>query len=197
MYKYTVTLLTAISLLIAMPAFADKKDKAAKKEREFQEAVTKFKQSASVSQYFQNAYGYALYPTIGKGGMGIGGSGGSGRVFAQGSQTGTSSVGGVSIGFQFGGQAYSQVIFFQNKAAYDKFTSGKFEFGAQAQAIAIQASAGASAGTTGNNAEASGTGSAGAAKGDYTNGMVVFTAAKGGLMYEASLGGQKYSFKPL
>jgi lipid-binding SYLF domain-containing protein len=102
----------------------------------------------------------------------------------------------VTIGLQLGGQAYSEIIFFESKAAFDKFTSGNFEFGAQASAVAITAGASAQAGTSGATAGASATQKDAATAAKYTNGMAVFTVAKGGLMYEASLGGQKFSYTP-
>ena len=103
----------------------------------------------------------------------------------------------LSAGFQAGGKAYSQIIFFEDKRALGEFESGSFEFAAGASATAITASAGGSVGTTGATASASGTvnntttGSVG-----YNKGMAVFSIAKGGLMYAATLAGQKYSFKP-
>jgi lipid-binding SYLF domain-containing protein len=101
----------------------------------------------------------------------------------------------ITIGAQAGGQSYRQVIFFENKAAYDKFTGGKFEFDASASAVAVTATANASAGTKGTST-AAGTGNpnTGAAKG-YVNGMQTFTMAEGGLMYAATIGGQRYNFK--
>jgi hypothetical protein len=105
----------------------------------------------------------------------------------------------VTIGLQLGGQAYSQIIFFEDQRAFDEFTSGNFEFGAQASAVAITAAASAEATTTGSSAGASAgkhdatTTTAGT---EYHKGMAVFTVAKGGLMYEASIGGQKFSYTP-
>ncbi len=102
----------------------------------------------------------------------------------------------VTVGAQLGGQAYSQIIFFQHKAAFDEFASGNFEFGAQASAVAITAGASAQAGSSGASAGASGTQKSATTAGRYYKGMAVFTVAKGGLMYEASVGGQKFSYKP-
>jgi lipid-binding SYLF domain-containing protein len=145
-----------------------------------------------------SSYGYAVFPTIGKGGLGIGGAGGSGCVYAGGKQTGTSKMGQVTIGFQAGGQAFSQIILFENQESFDKFTTGKFEFGAQATAVALTAAAQAEAGTKG---AASSVGvsdeKSGGNTASFTNGMAVFTVAKGGLMYEASIGGQKFGYDPL
>ena len=101
----------------------------------------------------------------------------------------------LSIGLQLGGQAYSQIIFFQDERAFNSFTSGNFEFGAQASAVAITAGASASTTTTGTSAGAGSSASDTKAGGTYNNGMAVFTAAKGGLMYEASIGGQKFKYE--
>lgn len=103
-----------------------------------------------------------------------------------------------TIGFQFGGQAFSQIIFFQDKRAYEQFTGGSFEFDANASAVAITAGAQAQAGTTGTTAGASaGPRTGEQAKTNYRRGMAIFVHAKGGLMYEATIGGQKFSFEPL
>ena len=130
-----------------------------------------------------------------EGGIGIGGAYGKGRVFAKGQMTGTASMSQVTVGFQLGGQVFSQVIFFEDKRAYDEFTSGNFEFGAQATAVALTAGASASAGGgAGASAGVSGGQNNASAVGSYRKGMAIYTIAKGGLMYEATLGGQKFSF---
>ena len=157
-----------------------------------------FQEAGASGALFDGAYGYALFPSIGKGGIGIGGAGGKGRVFVGGTHVGDTSMAQVTIGFQLGGQAYSMIIFFENEQAYSDFSTGKFEFGAQATAVAI--TAGASAGTStagGSSAGASGAQSEASTRGGYTSGMAVFTVAKGGLMYEASIGGQKFGYKPV
>ena len=103
----------------------------------------------------------------------------------------------VSVGFQAGGQAFSQMIFFQDKRAYDEFTSGQFAFDAQASAVAITAGVQAQAGSTGATAGASAGPKTGAhAETSYYKGMAIFVHTKGGLMYEAAIAGQKFSFKP-
>jgi lipid-binding SYLF domain-containing protein len=102
----------------------------------------------------------------------------------------------LTIGFQLGGQVFSQIIFFEDKRSFTEFTSGNFEFGAQATAVAITAGASASATTTGAGVGASSNEDSAVAKGDYYRGMAIFTVAKGGLMYEATIGGQKFSYKP-
>jgi lipid-binding SYLF domain-containing protein len=153
-------------------------------------ALGKFKASPQLTKFFKNSYGYAIFPTIGKGGFVVGGAYGEGTVFKQGSKTGTSSMVQVTVGFQLGGQAFSEIIFFQNEKAYQNFTSGNFEFSAQASAVAITAAANAKTSTTGLSAGAGEKSQAG----KYQNGMATFTYIKGGLMYEAALGGQKFSF---
>jgi lipid-binding SYLF domain-containing protein len=157
------------------------------------ETMKDFRDLGNVSQMLDEAYGYAVLPTIGKGGMGVGGAGGSGCVFAAGKHTGDVSMAQVTIGWQLGGQAYSQLILFKNKDSYDDFTKGNFEFGADATAVALTYGAAAGASTQGASASAGDTKAAGA----WKRGMAIFTLAKGGLMYEASIGGQKYNFKPL
>jgi lipid-binding SYLF domain-containing protein len=139
-----------------------------------------------------------VFPTIGKGGFGIGVAHGKGKVYVDGKVTGRSSITQVSVGAQVGGQAYSQIIFFEDKRAYDEFTSGNFEFSAQVSAVAITTGAQAQASTTGKSASANpGARDAGAQEAKYHKGMAVLVYAKGGFMYEASLGGQKYNFQPI
>lgn len=153
----------------------------------------KFKALGNVPQLLAQSYGYAVLPTIGKGGIGVGAAGGTGCVFAGGKHTGNVSMGQVTIGFQLGGQSYSQLILFQNKDTYNEFTQGNFEFGADATAVALTYGAQAGATTKGASASAGDT----KGKAAWKRGMAVYTIAKGGLMYEASIGGQKFNFKPL
>ena len=157
-----------------------------------------FREAGESANYFGSAYGYAVFPTIGKGGIGIGGARGSGQVYQQGKLIGKTTMTQVTVGFQLGGQAYSQIIFFEDERALNEFTSGNFEFGAQATAVAITASASAAATTTGASAGAAGgKKDATTTASGYYRGMAIFTVAKGGLMYEASLGGQKFSYEAL
>ena len=144
------------------------------------------------------AYGYAVFPTIGKGGIGIGGAHGSGSVYkGNGKLMGTTKMTQITYGLQLGGQAYSQIILFEDERSYDEFTDGNFEFGAQATAVALTAAAGAEASTTGAGTNASGgENNANVGSSGFRKGMAIFTIAKGGLMYEATLGGQKFSYKP-
>jgi lipid-binding SYLF domain-containing protein len=187
-YFFPVLLIVVMAaLILSIPAYADK----------FTDTIDIYKKSEAVQPFFKNAYGYAVFPTIGKAGIGIGGSYGTGQVYKGGKVTGEVSVIKGSIGFQLGAQAFSQMIFFEDKRAYDEFTSGNFEFDATASAVAITAGAQAKAGTEGTSAGASaGPATGKQAKTSYHKGMVVFTHAKGGLMYEASIGGQKFKFKP-
>ncbi|KOE81015.1 hypothetical protein ACS86_14965 [Vibrio alginolyticus] len=163
---------------------------------DYSDTVANFKSASETAQMFSTARAYAVFPTIGKGGIGIGGAHGKGRVFVNGQSIGETKMSQLSIGLQLGGQAYSQIIFFENQAALDNFTSGNFEFSAGASAIAITASAQAQAGTSGSSANAgSSSENSNQAGITYNDGMAVVTMGKGGLMYEASIAGQKYSFK--
>jgi lipid-binding SYLF domain-containing protein len=160
--------------------------------------INVFKESPAVAKFFENSYGYAVFPTIGKAGFVVGGSYGKGQVYRNGKVTGIAKVVEGSIGFQLGGKAFSEIVFLQDKRAYDEFTSGNFEFGATAQAVVVTAGAQATAGTTGVSAGASAGPKTGVqAETDYVKGMATFVHSKGGLMYEASIGGQKFSFEPL
>ena len=165
---------------------------------DYSETIKMFKGSPLVKEFFGNSYGYAVFPTIANGGLGIGAAHGKGQVYQGGAVTGKTSMTQVTLGFQAGGQVFSQIIFFQDKRSYDEFISGNFEFGAQVSAVAITAGAQAQAGSTGSSAGASGgSKDAGKQTASYHKGTAVFTHAKGGLMYEASLGGQKFGYEPL
>lgn len=163
---------------------------------DFTSTIETFKKSEAVQPFFKSAYGYAVFPTVGKGGLGIGGAYGKGQVYQGGKVTGTTKLLKATIGFQAGGQAFSEMIFFEDKRAYDEFTSGEFEFDATASAVAITVGAQAKAGTEGTTAGASaGPATGKQVKSSYNKGMAVFVHTKGGLMYEAAIGGQKFSFK--
>ena len=166
---------------------------------EYSEAKKIFMDAGESGTFFNKSYGYALFPNIGKGGVGIGGAHGKGHVYVGGKHVGNTSMTQVTVGFQLGGQVYSQIIFFEDERAFKDFTSGNFEFGAQATAVAITAAAGAQA-TTGGGSSAGASGGksdATTTSAGYNKGMAIFTVAKGGLMYEATLGGQKYKYEPL
>jgi len=165
---------------------------------DFDHTISVFRKSPAVQPFFDSAYGYAVFPTVGKGGVVVGGAYGKGRVYRQGEITGEVTLSKVSVGFQLGGQAFSEIIFFQDKRAYDEFTSGSFEFDASMSAVVITAGAQAKAGTEGITAGASAGPSTGTqATIGYTKGLAVFVHTKGGLMYEAAIGGQKFDFTPL
>ncbi|HWW32896.1 MAG TPA: lipid-binding SYLF domain-containing protein [Steroidobacteraceae bacterium] len=155
-----------------------------------------FRNAGASAEFFKHCYGYAVFPTIGKGGIAVGAAHGKGRVYEKGQYIGDTTVNQVSVGLQLGGEAYSQIIFFEDKRALDEFTRGDFEFGADASAVAITAAADASAGTSGASASASGGKKDANTSGKYFKGMAVFTIVKGGAMYEAAIGGQKFSYKP-
>jgi len=135
------------------------------------------KSDPSMANLFKNSYGYVIFPNVGKGAVGVGAAAGRGAVYEKGVNIGTASMTQVTVGAQAGGQAYREVIFFQNKDALDRFKDNKLEFSGQVSATAAKAGASANA--------------------NYRNGVVVFSEEKGGLMLEASLGGQKFTFKSL
>ncbi len=141
-----------------------------------QKALEKMVSEKPKLKDFKNkSYGYAVFPSITKGAIGIGGAGGKGVVFKNHVPMGESIMSQATIGFQLGGQQYVEVIFFENKTAYDKFTNKKVKFSGQASAVAIK---------PGVSTDIA-----------FKDGMAIFTQTKGGLMYEASIGGQHFSFK--
>src|SRR5579862_9237310 len=162
----------------------------------YHDTVELFRNAGESGTFFHTCYGYAIFPTIGKGGLIVGAAHGDGRVYAQGKYIGDISMTQVSVGLQAGGQAYSQIIFFEDKRAFEEFAKGDFEFGADATAVAVTAAAGATAGTTGVSADASAGRKDATTAGRYYKGMAVFTIVKGGAMYEATLAGQKFSYGP-
>jgi len=187
MFRHLVSIIGFMTCaLFVSPAWAD----------EYQDTINVFKKAGDSGTFFGKAYGYAVFPTVGKGGAGIGGAIGKGRVYEKGKYVGDTSLLQLTVGLQLGGQAYSEIIFFEDQRAFKEFTNGNFEFGADAQATAITASASAKASSTGASAGASATKNAATTAGAYHKGMATFTVAKGGLMYEASIGGQKFKYEP-
>ncbi|MCA0930907.1 hypothetical protein LCM02_00500 [Lutimonas saemankumensis] len=164
--KFTIITLFLLAFSFGSYAQKDVSDKSAEAIKEFKHTNDK------ITKYFNSAYGYAVFPSIGKGGLGVGGATGNGTIYRGGAVVGDCRMSQVTVGFQAGGQAYSEVIFFKDKAAFDRFTGDKFEFAAQATAVAVTAGASFDV--------------------DYRDGILIFTHAKGGLMYEASVGGQKF-----
>ena len=157
-----------------------------------------FESSPDLQSYFDNAYGYAVFPTVGRGGMVIGVSYGNGQVYENGRVAGRVSLTKLSVGFQLGGQVFSEIIFLQDKRAFDEFISNRFEFDASASAVAIVLGAQAQAGTAGSSASAGvGPVSTNQVEYGYNKGMAVVLHTLGGLMYEASIGGQKFKYTPL
>jgi lipid-binding SYLF domain-containing protein len=126
---------------------------------------------------FDNSYGYVIFPNVGKGAIGIGGAAGNGAVFQKGNLIGMAKMTQVSVGFQWGGQAYREVIFFETEADLNRFKENKIEFSGQASAVAATKGAAANA--------------------KYKDGVMIFSQIKGGLMYEASVGGQKFKYRTL
>jgi lipid-binding SYLF domain-containing protein len=179
-------LVGAALLLAATLAWADS----------YSETATLFKNAGQSAAFFHNCYGYALFPTIGKGGFVAGAAHGTGRVYLHGKYVGDTSMTQLSVGFQLGGQAYSQIVFFEDRRAFEEFTKGDFEFGADVDAVAITAAAGSSVGTTGASANASGGEKDARTAGKYYKGVAVFTIVKGGAMYQATVAGQKFSYTP-
>ena len=151
---------------------------AARAQADVPPVIAKFKaKDPGMEKIFSDAVGYAVFPTVGKGGIGIGGARGKGWVYEGGHIVGKSTLTQVTIGLQFGGQAYSEIVFFQTRQALENFKLGHLKLDAQASAIALTARASTDLA--------------------YRNGVAIVTMAKGGLMYEASVGGQKFSYKPV
>jgi lipid-binding SYLF domain-containing protein len=171
MHGLMLPTLVLVVAAAAMPTRAP-----AQSDQQVAETIAKFEQGdPGMQAWFREAYGYAVFPGVGKGGIGIGGARGSGLVYERGKRIGKVTLTQVTIGFQLGGQAFSEVIFFKDKTALDDFTRGNFEFDAGVSAVAL--TAGASRDLA------------------YSKGVAVMTATKGGLMYEASVGGQKFDYK--
>ena len=164
---------------------------------EYQDALRIFQNSPDVKKFFETSYGYALFPTVAKGGVMVGGAYGKGRVYVHGQYVGDATVTQVSLGLQLGGQAYSEIIFFEDERAYREFTSGNMELGAEAGVVVITASAKAQATTAGSSTTVAGGPHDAVVKGNrYNKGLAIFVVPKGGLMYEISVSGQKFTFKP-
>jgi len=143
--------------------------------KEAEQAISEFKKAdTKLDAFFKKSHGYAVFPSVGKGAVLVGGAHGKGTVFEQGKPVGSTSLTQVTIGAQLGGQAYREIVFFKDKATLDTFKAGNYEFSAQASAVAVKEGASSDA--------------------DFDKGVAVFTMAKGGAMLEASIGGQKFSY---
>ena len=179
--RYKSKMLAALLLLfvstLLLTACGWNPDKPDQERQDALETIAAFKKKdPDIKTFFNSAYGYAVFPSVGKGGWVIGGAYGTGKVFRQGQIIGSASIVQGTIGFQLGGQVYSEIVFFKDKKAFDRFKSGRLEFDAQVSAIAVTLGA--------------------AAKAAYEEGIAVFVMTKGGLMYEASVGGQSFTFTP-
>ena len=173
------TVLVAIAAIVTLlPMRTATLAQADKDAKEVAEAIDLFKNSdKQLVKWFDSAYGYAIFPNIAKGAVGVGAASGDGRVFEKAVYIGDARVTQLTVGAQLGGQAYSEVIFFENKAALDRFKDNRFEMTAGLSAVAAAEGASRDA--------------------KYTQGVAVFTVAKKGLMAEASVGGQKFKFTPI
>ena len=160
----------------------------------YRDTVNLFKNAGASSAFFDKSYGYAVFPTIGEGAVGVGGAHGKGHVYVHGKYTGDVTMTQVSVGFQLGGKAFSQIIFFEDKRSLDEFEKGSYEFDANASAVAVTAGASAEAGTNGTGAGVSGGQKDADTVGHYQKGTAVFTIAKGGLMGQLAVAGQKFSY---
>ncbi|HJS54517.1 MAG TPA: YSC84-related protein [Chitinophagaceae bacterium] len=179
MKKYTITLIVQSVLLSSVMFFTNSAGAQSGKEKSLivdcDSAKAEFIQTDELlSKLFENAAGYVIFPNVGKGAVGVGGASGNGIVYEKGKIIGKAKMSQVSVGFQFGGQAYRELIFFENQETLDRFKKNKVEFSAQASAVAAKAGASANA--------------------KYRDGVMIYTQQKGGLMYEASVGGQKFKF---
>ena len=163
-----------LAAALAMPCGAS----AAPTVKEAEEVVAVLRKAdPGLKRFFESAAGYAVFPSVGKGGLVVGGAGGSGYVFEKGRAVGTTTLSQFSIGAQAGGQSYYEIIFFETARALAEFKKGEWTMAAQASAVALRSGASANA--------------------EYKDGVAVFTLARGGFMAEASVGGQKFSYEPL
>ena len=171
---YLGTALIVVGLVTGCKSTGEKRDELTPK---VQEAKAEFlKSDPSLKPIFDKAAGYVLFPSVAKGALGVGAASGTGQVYEKDKAVGQAALTQVTIGFQAGGQAYSELILFEDQTALDNFKKGNAELSAQASAVALTAGAAANA--------------------KYEKGLMIITMAKGGLMYEASVGGQKFSYTP-
>jgi len=172
--SYVITALLAVGVITGCKSTSEKREDLTPK---VQEAKAEFlKSDPSLQAIFDKAAGYVIFPSIAKGALGVGAATGTGQVYEKGKAVGQAAMTQVTIGFQAGGQAYSELILFEDQTALDNFKKGNAELSAQASAVAVTAGAAANA--------------------KYEKGLMVLTMTKGGLMYEASVGGQKFSYTP-
>ncbi len=162
----------------------------------YSDTIAAFKNAGDSATFFKDCYGYAVFPSVGQGALVVGGAHGNGRVYEHDTYVGNTTLTQVSVGFQAGGRAYSMIIFFQDKRAYDEFTQGNYEFGADVNATAITTAASGQVGTSGASSGTSGVRGNATTNGSYYKGMAVFTIVKGGAMFQAAVAGQKFTYAP-
>lgn len=173
----SIRLLVTLAVVLSLAGCGWNPSKPEEERDAVQEAIATFKQKdPAIKKFFRNAYAYAVFPSVGKGGMVIGGAWGKGKVLRHGRIIGSATLSQATIGFQLGGQVYSEIIFFRDRKAFERFKSNRLEFDAQVSAVLVTAGA--------------------AAKAAYSRGVAVFVLPKGGLMYEATVGGQSFTFEP-
>jgi lipid-binding SYLF domain-containing protein len=172
-----LAIMALVALTSIIPARAARQAEADKNAKAVADAIAEFKKSDNLLvKWFDGSHGYVVFPTIAKGGAGVGAASGTGQVFEKGAYIGDARVTQLTIGAQLGGQSFSEVIFFETKDALDRFKQDRFEMTAGLSAVAAAQGASKDA--------------------KYTQGVAVFTLAKKGLMAEASVGGQKFKFTP-
>ena len=170
----TLSIAAGLAACLAMPAGA--RAKATVKEAEHAVAALR-KADPGLKKFFEKSAGYAVFPNVAKGGLVVGGAGGTGFVFEKGRAVGKSTLSQASIGAQVGGQAYYEAVFFETAQKLAEFKKGEWTMAAQVSAVMLDSSASANA--------------------PYEDGVAVFTLSKGGAMAEASVGGQKFSYEPI
>jgi lipid-binding SYLF domain-containing protein len=176
MKKSTPKLMLGICLALVSTAVAQAGDD--NLIAESQQAIGDFvKADPSMASFIQKSTGYAVFPGVGKGGFVVGAARGKGILYDDHKPVGTLAMTQASIGAQAGAQSFAEIIFFESRHALEDFKSGKFEFSAEVSAVAVSAGASKAA--------------------DYKQGVAVFTMAQGGLMFQASVGGQKFKYEPI
>jgi lipid-binding SYLF domain-containing protein len=171
-------MLSSLALVLLAPALVLAESDSEKLHNQVKESIETFKKKdSSIKRLFEKSYGYVLFPAVGKGGFIVGGAGGTGEVYEQGKLVGTASLAQGSIGLQIGGQSFAEVVFFEDKTAMDKFKQSEFSVSAQVGAVAAAEGV--------------------AEKAKFQQGIAIFTYVNSGLMAEASVGGQKLTYKPL
>ena len=169
-----LSLASGLAALVALPSAT--RAEATVKEADAALAALK-KADPSLKKFFGKSAGYAVFPNVAKGGLVIGGAGGSGFLYEGGKPVGKTTMSQATIGAQIGGQAYYEIVFFETKESLAAFKKGEWTMAAQVSAVALKSGASANA--------------------EYKDGVAVFTLTKAGAMAEASVGGQKFSYEPL